>query len=1135
MDPTIEILISSPVSSEAKALCDIVAALRPPALVLANFEVSSAGISRQIDFVVVTKQRAELIELKTFTAPIKGGMNGPWLLEKSPGVFEQYPGTNPWEQARDAKFALSDAMHDFVKQRPEMPKPAQGRFYGQFDASVTVYPRLMPGSKVPRGNFKAWIRSFQDTLGDLVSRPLPVQPAWDLHHWRRFATEYLGLKPATLASAIDIAVFVADQAFHDYVGRLQGPVIAALLKAQEGEMAGENLVKRLITSRDVLLLGRSGLGKSFHIDHYRRRCHENNEMPLLLYAGHYQRDLNRAIHKSTGQFTRLAPAELLDAAKRLGMRPVLIVDGWNDCPDSTQGILADDLAAFQLRYDARLVVASQTIPEHPQFAGFVKIELAPLRQEHKQAIFAFHAGQPDTTVSPQCLEPFSTAFDLRIAGRPQRNGTMAETRAEVYDAYLRGKVPAATGRSLLRKLAWFMGEEFKPVLPVEEYERVAERFAEELCAPIPLVDELLTCGVLNKDAGVVAFEHPLLKDYFRSQYLVRNVDAGRLTAKLREARYSGLCEFVAPSLTNASALRDLLATAAADLLARAFQGWLGPLARRLVREQCRALLTRCRDRLAEVTVEAAIGGLDDGRRFISAVRVPDCHCASGEETKFCAVVASNLDDPDLQTQFLELLEMGEWALVEASARTARELSLKPLAVWRRLVDHCVIMSHNEPVHPLLLICHCIRGNCMWGAGRPNPLPVRDVLLQKMREGRAGTLPLLLLMFDLRHEESTDPDDILAIVRQAWGTGISAMRTEALDFMQSTARVVHEAGSRAEAAAIELLEQFDVSNDIFLSTQWLDTRSSFSGFEPGIDSDDALDEFRRVLAMAEAGDDPLYHLERETNPTVTYPQYVAGWASAKLGKIFEDVFQGVYFEAYERLTNDEKGRLLALALQDGRVEMFGSWYLTQLISLDNTWPSDVLLRYGGRIVTDAFSAQDSVAMFIMANEAWARLADAPIPYRDVDSAGHQAWAIIGESVFWMNRPDDEASRGRLRVLFDELTDLPAELPDVFKQLGHSHKGMGNAPTLAQLLKRHPDGIRRALQQSLKFEGRLTSVFPTGEFLLGENFQWIISCLGEVGNNETITLLRPYADSQIHGKDAIQSIEQIQKREATVHRG
>ena len=172
-----------------------VVAMRCLRVVLANFELTPAGKSRQIDFVVITEQRAELIELKNLTAPVRGGFNGSWRIETSPGFFVPYPGPNPWEEAKGAKLALSDAIHDYAKRRPDVPKPMGGRYFRQFDASVTIYPALVPGSQVCGGNYKAWIRSFADTLGALIARPFPVQPTWGIHDWRAFAPIILASYP----------------------------------------------------------------------------------------------------------------------------------------------------------------------------------------------------------------------------------------------------------------------------------------------------------------------------------------------------------------------------------------------------------------------------------------------------------------------------------------------------------------------------------------------------------------------------------------------------------------------------------------------------------------------------------------------------------------------------------------------------------------------------------------------------------------------------------------------------------------------------------------------------------------------------------------------------------------------------
>lgn len=596
-----------------------------------------------------------------------------------------------------------------------------------------------------------------------------------------------------------------------------------------------------------------------------------------------------------------------------------------------QADLGDDLGAFQLRYDARLITASQTVPTHPRFAAVAKIELAALRQEHKRAIFAFHADQPIESVPAHCWEPFSTAFDLSIAGRCQSNGAITQTRAELYDLYARSALPSMSARSVLRKLAWYMGENFKPALTVGDYERLVENFVRQLAVPLTLADELLKSRLLAVEREVIAFEHDLLKDYFRAEHLLRETDPDHLVAKLQEPKYAELAEFVAPSLSDDHVLRELLANADAKFLNMAFRGRLGAAARRIVRGECRRLLTECRDRLPEVEVEAPIEKLSNGQRLISA-RVVGSSCVSDLDQRLCAVAADNLDDDLIRDDFLNLLDLGEWALREASDRAASQLHIKPIAVWRELIRLNVFMNPpEEAVHPVLFICHQVPENLMRSIRRPHLLPIHDALLQKVREGNAGAFGILLLMFDLRFRDWIDMADVLAIARQAWDTNVYVIRLEALDLLQSNARAIREAGPEAETAVVGLLETFDVGNNIGLSTAWMETRSCFAGFEIGIDVDNALDEFRGIIATAAGGDDPLYQLQRKADPNITFSQFIASCASGTLGKIFEDIFQGAYYEAYELLRAEEKKTLLILALQDTRIGLFTDWYISKTVA------------------------------------------------------------------------------------------------------------------------------------------------------------------------------------------------------------
>ena len=1127
MKPTIEILISSPLSgSEASALRDLAVSLKAPALIFANFEVSSGSSSQQIDFVVITESRAELIELKQITAPVRGGINGLWEIETSPGLFVPYSGPNPWEQAKTAKLVLSDAMRKYAKGHPEVPKPAKPRYFEQFDASVSVYPILVPGSQVFQGNFKAWVRSFPDTVECLNSCHL--ESTWAIKHWRNFAIDYLRLQPASLAEAINATVFQAHQAVDEYALRLRHTSIAPLLTNDDRELVGQKVIDALRSSTSMLLLGRSGLGKSFHLDHYRRVCFEFDEIPVLLQARYYHRDLKRAIHKSIGPYTRQSPAELLNAAKQLGKRPVLIVDGLNECSEDLQVDLGNDLSAFQLNYDARLVAASQTVPTHEFFGSLRKIELDPLRDCHKQAIFSFHTGKQDNGIPTLWYEQLATAYDLALAGRCQYEGTVAESRCELYKAYIRSVVPSLSARTVLRRLACYMGEHFKPALSFSDFEHIAEMHIKELGLNLSIADELLKSPILAVDREAVAFEHDLLKDYFRSEHFLREVDPAHLSTRLDEPRYAGLIEFVLPALTDELLIQEILLKSGVEILRAAFRGSLGKAAQTIVRTLCQMLLVVCRDSLHDLTVKAWIGERNDNQPFVSGARLENNAYASDTAQKLLSVIAVNLDDTLLQDAFLELLSVGEWALKEAAEHTGREHGVKAKAVLRELVRGELICSNSSgPVHPFIFLFREVRDKQALGARQLGVSPIREPLLRMVGEGSAGMLALLILLRDLCICDSIDCADVLNVARQAWRTDIFNIQMETLHFIRCNARAIRDLGGDAEAAAIEMLDTFEVQENLVLSSLWFECRSSFSGFDTGIDVESALGEFRQILQAADKKDDPVFQLDKECEPNLTYQESLGNRASSALGKIFEHVFQGVYYDAYLSLSQDEMRKLLILALENSAMGFLTDWYLSELCKVGCEGAENVLVKFGSRIDPKSFCPQDTISCYLMAHEAWAQLASEPIPYSDDFSEDHRVWAIVGELIFWLNWKIEEAP-GRISILCSELADHPNGVPDVFQQIEASNKLQPRMPALKSLFANFKDAIRQALHQSLQCEGSLTSLFWNSPTRSVELFRWTISTLGEIGNCESIQLLQPWTEDRVYGSDAIRAIERIQLR-------
>ena len=69
---------------------------------------------RQIDLIVATASTAVVVEIKGYTHPVSGGVNGPWSLELDDGNRQQLDGSNPYQQALDNRFAVTDSLRGTV-------------------------------------------------------------------------------------------------------------------------------------------------------------------------------------------------------------------------------------------------------------------------------------------------------------------------------------------------------------------------------------------------------------------------------------------------------------------------------------------------------------------------------------------------------------------------------------------------------------------------------------------------------------------------------------------------------------------------------------------------------------------------------------------------------------------------------------------------------------------------------------------------------------------------------------------------------------------------------------------------------------------------------------------------------------
>ena len=1122
MKPTNTLFIGGPVSGhEARFLRKLYADLEPVgALILANFYVGS----RQIDFVVVTESMAAILELKHLSEPAFGRQNGHWMLEDRSGRRVRYPGPNPWQQTLQQKFALSDEMRRYEAVTGRGSDPTR-RFFSEFDAYVCIVPQIHPRSELVRGDNKVAVRSYSDVIEVLR---LAAKPAsWSRAEWARFATEHLSLTPATLDEATDPKVRGAADAVHAYTSRIADVVgfqLPPLLPATADRKTGQSLVDAILAGENHLIVGPSGSAKTFHVHHAAiAAARKGDELPVIVEPKTYRGgDFWSLVRRGIAPMFSGDSREFFNAVQLCGLRPLLLVDALNECPAEHLGELLRGVQTFALHFDARVVFTSQGAVDLPADLRSIVTQLKTLLPEEKRYIYCYHAGIEISPDVDYFCEAFANAYELTVAGRCHASATPATSRAELFDRYVQTCLPDHyhVATALLRAIAAEMARTVSSSWERADYERFAERFLAEHGGLLTILDQLRRRGLIRLTEDSFSFEHELLADYFNAAEIHRrHAGSAEFAAELRKPRNQRLIDLILPRLSDDEEIGSVL-SAAVDraVLSHVLAGRCGARAKAVLLGHVRSLFKLAAQDAANITCTCHIVELDDGRRRLGGVSVEGNRGWNSYCVRLCELVAHHLDDPDIAKGFLELLDLTEWALRRATEQAAAVHRIKPRRVWEEAVRmYGGILRSSAMELPCSVILAELRMALM-DRKYPNGSPIWQPLLQRATGTPQSHLALLALFQERRNVRDDDPETILDLVRRGWESGIYILKVDALDFVRW---MRHDLPDAEIARICEMLSGFETDN-IFENTILLETLSAYGGLDAPVSAEDALEEMRSTIEP-DALEDPM--VVEAAHAFGSEPSaFLASRASGCLSRIFEDIFQGAYCEAYHDLSREEKCAILSLASACPDIRFHSGWLLCELLKHGGRDVVPVYERFAAGIDGECSCAQDSTAAFLLAIEGCARFSDAPPPYTRGDTPAHRAWATIGEIFFWTHRQSDVART--LWSRFEGPTTLAAA--DAFYNVAHCGWQLASASRApVDLLAIYPNDIRPIAEACLRERESLPTVFNYGGSRNRSVVSHLIDILGRIGDERSARLLETLIDDFEFGTNAIRAIESIRK--------
>jgi hypothetical protein len=325
----------------------------------------------------------------------------------------------------------------------------------------------------------------------------------------------------------------------------------------------------------------------------------------------------------------------------------------------------------------------------------------------------------------------------------------------------------------------------------------------------------------------------------------------------------------------------------------------------------------------------------------------------------------------------------------------------------------------------------------------------------------------------------------------------------------------------------VLEGFK-TNNVFVDGLRMEVLATYEGFDPPVSSEAALDEMMSIIAT----DQPPSPEDLELlEPQQTWEQFQRDRAYGALGKIFEDIFQGSYSEAFWQLSAPEKAKILSLAAMASRPGFHTDWILIELLKNGDGEALPVFRHFASQLDPDTSGPQDMIRAFLAGVRGCARWSETPSVYSDTSSRDHLAWGAIGEILFWTLRASDSRdSRKRIEDLWRFVqNECAMALPDILHNLAHSQWRFDKDLPSVDLVELFPNEIRPILHEAIPHRLVLSSLFRHGGSFDRSVFQNVLADLGRIGNADSITALNVILEDPECGKFAVAAVRAIRSRQ------
>lgn len=1100
-----EIFIGAPIehASERATLlrvCEYLSAHGTSAVILANVNLGG----RQIDLVVGLDQGALVVESKEFTSPVRGSENGLWEVRLASGRWKESP--NAYTQTMAEAHALRDAMGRFAGN--DVPYP---------NAALVFVPAIPAGSTIPQGDYKVSIASLDKVpalMGAVQRR------GWSLDQWRAFAAHHRLVPVSSVDAALNETLLDAERllkAYGDAFGRTySGPaseMISTFAVCESQTLSSDEVVRQSAQDGNVLLTGASGCGKSLLGYNIALAALARGDVPLIIPAKDFEGNLRDVVNREATLLDAKSATALISAAKRLGRRLVLVVDGYNECTPSEQQRLTRSIAAAMKRYDADVVVSSRISLERADLLPVRSYAVQVPDTKTKLAIAQQAAGGVSAEPFAELLATVGSGLEARMIGQLGHQLPPGTSKYGLFDAFVRERLglAASDGIRALSRIAGIMTGRISFGLSVRELDRLSDHEG----VSGALLQTLQGANLLTRRGDRVSFSHEMFLNIFAAEAIIRRAgnDPEAVIAALRLPQHLEMKPFVLGAIDDNSFRRRVLSELADNRVMRAcLAGQCGSDAQLWANKRCDEILERIEQEIQTLQFDAS----DETCSHIEAV--PETlQDWSQQDRAILAALPYELVAGRRLDEVLGLVGKMDVHLAEEYRRLLSGFEDKTVPLRNSLYRACYTGFGRNEVG-LSLICGPVHSGHLYDGPKVAASANLHGRLQSetLSPGQVG----LLIELD-RYSDRGAPSigKVLPnLLRRIWARSPHHLR---LELMHAVVMSTHALTDDERQELIAVIEPLMPSNGGFDSIGMIDALKSLGALD-----DDEADYVVSVKAEMAAV------LADRDNPHMW--DAAAGLWNAQ----FDHPYDGAYCEVWNNLSSDDRKSLLLMAAQSAdNTSMFTPSLIAEVASCADPAAGPMLAGWTALPAKKEVPPQDAIRCFEMAHAAIARLRY-PLPDRfgEATSPADLALLACGHIFYWLNRDDIPQPERRLNcaeslaILSRHEEGVAAAIVGEFHRSDHMYSESakhlpGTEPAVTSFVQFFPDEIAAIYRAALASPTTQSGYF---EFFRAEYVvERSLEVLGRFGNASDIPVLRVWSIHPTLGHLAIQAIRTIEE--------